>query len=64
MYARLKSNPNVIGDVVMRSSSQVVVCLHNSQKQVVWRLDKVEFIEHGSFNPDNDNYVEGGKVLE
>lgn len=63
MYARLKAKPNIIGDVQRRSSNKVTVQLHDTQKTVTWNIEMVEFIEHGSFNPDSANFIEGGKVI-
>lgn len=63
-YAR-KLGTDIIGDVGRLTSGLVSGTLHKSQKRFSWHLGKgkVELIEFGSFNRENDNYVSGGKVI-
>lgn len=61
MYARKKG---IVADVHRLNGLEVVVILKSGNKRK-WKGGNgdIELIEFGSFNPENDNYREGGKVL-
>jgi hypothetical protein len=57
-YARRKG---IVGDIVLRGSTRVVVIGHRDQRRHTWPVEGTELLEFGSFNPKSHNYQPGGR---
>jgi hypothetical protein len=60
-YARRRG---VLGDIHRITSERVSGVTHDGRSFSWKRGPDVEIIEFGSFNPDNDNYLPGGRPWE